>query len=835
MNGELVAHSHPAGRRIELGWAFDRPLPMAGVTPRLCLVQSRRGNPADPTDGLVVLEVEELFQSPGLAWGRIERTTYLTTNPGLGNGVAEATVTLFFAAPADAEPELARVAVFDALGGADVVDVVQECSRVVRSDVPLAGWNHHQLIEIFHTPGGNPEVSAGVLELFRESTTLGAADHLVWTPAGGTPRAADFDEERSTRVTLVPDSTIAYDVSLTAAGPVLPWVRATRVADPDQGVERWTFSFSDRGLAPITTYHYGLFDRAATIPRLSVAHALATEDYGSPKALFHRLPAAYQRLDEPDPTTPIGAAGPLRRLLAPLGNAIDLGRSHAESARTRHDVFSVRADLLPHLARLIAWPSDLTAQQDRQREDLLHAPELYGTVGTARNVRTLVDRVTGWPVQIKEFVHNVFLTNAPEAQSLWELWANRHDGVAWDAPATLTLTTAADGRPALAVDGGGVIWAFWHSDRNGIRQVWLQRLGGVDPAPVLARAGTPDDVPGTMPLEEDPAAVFDGTSVRLFWSSDEGEQRDLWTRSFAAGPPADAAMRLTDHPAPDHSPAAAVVPGAPARLWLFWSSTRRGPADIWCQSQDLVTTQWTPPERLTTSPLRDDRPAAAVDTAGNLWLFWTRDAGGGQSLWHQVFDGTTWSSAAPIVTGHARDASPAAVPWKGHVLLLWHSDHAGAWQLWAAFHDGTQWLPPVRLNDDVQGDKEPAVAIDAGGALRLVWRSQRRAMWYRSQTIDTEDTEMLEALGTIEDHAHYTYHTGTGDHDWYARDAVGVFVDTDADDPLAVPGMLERARRFVEPFQPLQARLAWVPDGIVHVETLSPDVSIADEWVDELT
>jgi len=611
MSSPLKARSHPAGRRIEVGWTFDRPLAMASSTPRLCLVRNRRGDPIDPADGLVVLEVEELFQSPGVTWGRIERSMYLTTNTAPGDGVAEAAVTLFFTAPADPEPELARIAVFDPPSGADIVDVVQECSRVVRSEVPLAGWSHHQVIEVFHTPGGNPEVSAGVLELFRESAAPGTADHLVWTPAGGTPRAADFDAERQTTFTLVPDSTVAYDARLTVAGPSLPWLRADWVADPDQGTEHWTFSYIDHGLSAITTYHYGLFDRAATAPRLSVAHALATEDYGSPEALFHRLPGAYQRLDEPDPTTPTGAAGPLRRLLVPVGNAIDLGRSHAESTRTRHDLFSVRPDLLPHLARLIAWPSDLTAPQDRQRQDLLRAPELYGKVGTSGNVRVLVDRVTGWPVQVKEFVHNVFLTNAPEGESLWELWENRHNGVAWDVPATLTLTTAADGRPTLAVDSTGVIWAFWHSDRNGIREVWRQRLDGVDPAPTLARAGAPDDVPGVKPIEEDPAAVFDGTSVRLFWSSDVAGQRDLWTRAFAGAPPADAASRVTDHPAPDQSPAAVVVPGAPARLWLFWSSTRRGPADIWSQSQDLVTAQWTAPERLTTSPLRDDRPGAA--------------------------------------------------------------------------------------------------------------------------------------------------------------------------------------------------------------------------------
>ena len=142
---------------------------------------------------------------------------------------------------------------------------------------------------------------------------------------------------------------------------------------------------------------------------------------------------------------------------------------------------------------MIGWAPDQTATAETQRRDIASAPEIFESVGTIPNVRSLVNRVTSWPVEVKEFVNNVFLTNAPERIRLWELWSIRNDGTSFNTPAQLTITTDIHARPALATDGAGTMWMFFQSESTNGREIFRQRLNGVDAAPVRARAGTSDD------------------------------------------------------------------------------------------------------------------------------------------------------------------------------------------------------------------------------------------------------------------------------------------------------------------------------------------------------
>jgi hypothetical protein len=827
------ARAHPAGGRIDIRWTYDRPLGAATGPPPLRVMRKRLAPPVRPGDGLVVADVQELVETPSQAWRRLERIQCHTVNSTSPEGMLEAEVTLFYKAPLPSQPLLVRLRFFDAATQATVEESLTECSRVVRASVSVAPWQQHETLKIFRTPGGGPEVAGGQLDLFTGNLAPTIPDRLVWTPVVGPARVVEFDKLRREKVDRTEATDLTFETRTLDADPGNPWLTAAVRRNEDAGIETWSFWLRDSGLEPKVDYYYALFDLTLVEPLLAEAVALATQDYGSPRRLFRRLPGAYQRLDEPDPTQPSGAEGSLRQFLVPIGQTLDAARSTAEGLRDRHDVFTARSDLLPPMARMIGWSPDLAASVDTQRRDLLFAPEIFDTVGTGPNVHALINRVTSWPCRVKEYVHNVFLTNAPEEIRLWELWTIVNNGTTWGTPAPLTLTTDVDARPAAAVDGAGVVWLFWHSDRGGRRDLWRQRLGGVDAAPVLARAGAPDDVPGFDSREEDPAAVWDGSRVWLFWSSSRDGKWDLWARTFAGPPPGSAPIRITEDPADDRSPAAVVVPGAPAHLWVFWSSARRGPTDIWARVLNLSTGVWADPGRLTDAPLRDERPTAAVDGAGRIWLFWTRDSGGRQVLWHRVRNGT-WGAPQPLDMGHRRDEAPTVVPWKGGLLLLWQSDHEGPWQVWGRFHDGAGWHAPRRLDPDVQGNKDPAAVIDAAGHLRVTWRSQRRAMWYRSRTVDFNDPDVLSEMGTVEDHGHYSYDTGLEDHDWYARDAVGIYLQPTTVVADEIETGRSRASRFIDPFRPLPARYLWLLDPGPQPSHLSGAGVIAERWADDV-
>ena len=823
MTATLRAAAHATGGRIDLRVAVERPSGGAGV-PALRLVRRRLAPPATPLDGLPVADVPELFISPTQPWQRLERMRFLTTGTPT-DPVTEAELTLWYASPAPTQPGQARVALFDPATQAVVEDVVTEVTRVERPSAPAPGWTLREAFELFAAPGGGLEVPAGVFEVFTGNDDPTIADQVVWTPAGGTARAGEFDAQRRWKTDRTEASILTFETRVTDTEPGLVWLSAAIAQNPDAGTESWTIDVRDRDLEPLVDYYYSLFDLAESEPLAARAVALATQDYDSPRRLFLRLPGAYQRADEPDPSTPTGASGPLRRFLAPVGHTLDLARSLAEGIRNRHDVHTARADLLPPLARTIGWTPDLTAPTEAQRRDLAFAPEIFGSVGTGPNVRALVNRVTEWPARIKEFVHNVFLTNAPETIRLWELWVRRYDGVTWTAPETATLTDGFDGRPAAVTDAGAVPWLFWHSQRSGRREIWMQRLG-VDAEPRRAMEGAPDDTEAFGAVDEYPAAARDGTRIWMVWDADRSGQWDIWACPFDAVPGGEP-VRLTDHLARDRHPAAVLDPGG--RLWVFWDSDRRGPTDIWAAVLDAGA--WSEPERITSAAFRHQMPAAALDGAGRLWLFWTEDTGSRRYVSGRVLDGGAWGPEERLTDGAQRDEMPAAAWWNNQLWLLWHSDLGGRWQIRGRVREAGVWGAPFKLVGDPTANKDPAALVDGAGNLRVFWRSQHRGQHYRSRTLDLDDQAMLDAMGTYVDRAHYTYDTGRGDDDWYARDTAGLYLTPDIVDAGAVTAAARRAAAFLEPFRPAPVRYVWPLDEIAHDEVI--DVGgMGETWSD---
>ena len=155
--------------------------------------------------------------------------------------------------------------------------------------------------------------------------------------------------------------------------------------------------------------------------------------------------------------------------------------------RGLHDVLHTQAGFPPHLARWIGW-MDLAQDEISQRMEILFAPELYRKVGTLPNLEALVNRVTGWNCRIKEYVHNVCLSNAPETLHLWDIWGTSRNsaGNAWLKSVQYSKAENYDGRPAGACDAAGDLWLFWHSSRSDGCGIWCQTLM----PPVLFRTGS---------------------------------------------------------------------------------------------------------------------------------------------------------------------------------------------------------------------------------------------------------------------------------------------------------------------------------------------------------
>jgi phage tail-like protein len=623
---ELSAHAALEGLRIDLSLSF----PEGGARSDVKVLRRQLAHPENDADGLVVLDQSEMFASRGVPWGRVERTRYVAVNSAAEGGLVLAEIVRYFA---------------DANG-----PVTDERTSPPGASLGVAGYDR--------------------------------ADRWITIAS---IEASTEDELRIVFVTKTPADETLCEVRFADVldGGSGDWTRTLEILDRYPSSRRK--GAPESGLSPETRYYYAAFIERPG-PEATAA-ATATGPHGSTERLYGLLPAVHQQYDEPAPAD--RGRGHLRRFLQIFGAALDHARSLGEALSARHDVFEARAEDLPRLARWIGWEPDLAAGELVQRHDILIAPEIFAGVGTPQNLAALVTRRTGWKCEVKELAGNVLLTNAPDPLDSWEIWRADHafggDGeriTMFDpVPVTRARSTGTpseldwfDGRPAVLFDGAGKRWLFWHSNRSGRRDIWMDRGEG----PVRA-LGDPEGSPW---IDESPCVLLDGSLIRLFWSSSREGSWDLWMRTYDISPGAGDVPRRLTHGAGARSPAAARDDSS-GRTWLFWESSRRGPTDIWGVSFDAsaLDANSAPiqarPIRLSTGKPRDRSPAAVVDASGAIHLFWSADLGTESRIYERVFDlAKGWSkpdARTEPVAERRRHEAPSAVMFNGTLFLFFHA------------------------------------------------------------------------------------------------------------------------------------------------------------------
>lgn len=289
-----------------------------------------------------------------------------------------------------------------------------------------------------------------------------------------------------------------------------------------------TGKFSDAGLKGNTVYYYAIvaFDQVGNRSAPALASALATTSYESAGRLYDELPSIYSRLDtvmppdvaEVDPED--RTRGQLRRLMELFGTQFDLLRSYAAATCDFSDVNRVDGGLIPLLAEWMGWQTDFTLPLSKQRNEVRYAPHFHRTTGIAANFRATLNRLTTWDAQVKEFVHNVFMTNAPEQLFIQE--TERH-GAGWPQRpevGLVTLDVAYEGRPAAVTARDGRVLLFYHTRQSLPRQptgqareqwhIWLKEYdqGAWLPARRLTFDGESNKYPSALERADGNVWVF---------------------------------------------------------------------------------------------------------------------------------------------------------------------------------------------------------------------------------------------------------------------------------------------------------------------------------------
>ncbi len=180
---------------------------------------------------------------------------------------------------------------------------------------------------------------------------------------------------------------------------------------------RLTVRIIDRqGLTPGKVYYYTAFvgpgysGPSYLFSSQTQASALATYGYGH--SLFDALPLVHKQFDAATPeSATVGRAdvdkGQLQRFLEVFEAHADMLHGFTDGLRDMYNPRRVDSRLLPPLAQMLGWQFKSQGNEDRQRTELRFAPEIYNTVGTVNNIAAIINLLTGWKTEVKEFARNV--------------------------------------------------------------------------------------------------------------------------------------------------------------------------------------------------------------------------------------------------------------------------------------------------------------------------------------------------------------------------------------------------------------------------------------------
>jgi hypothetical protein len=281
--------------------------------------------------------------------------------------------------------------------------------------------------------------------------------------------------------------------------------------------------FLDTNLKSETTYYYAIvaYD-AAFRPYPAFISAMTTAPYQTAAYLYRNIPGVYQGYDTslPPPSPGLDPSdagkGQLLRLIEMFGPQFDMIRSFASGMKSFFSANEIDGTLLPLLAQWIGWSTNYRAAIAVQRNEVRFAPYYYATTGLTANLRASINRLVTWDAQVKEFAHNIFLSNRPEELSTHE---QQRQGGLWQPATSVSLDVAYDGRASAVLGADGRLWLFLHVRQGGPGQTpdqWHLWYKICDRGEWLSAR----HLTGDAKVNKYPCAIQAASgSIWLFWSS----------------------------------------------------------------------------------------------------------------------------------------------------------------------------------------------------------------------------------------------------------------------------------------------------------------------------
>ena len=267
------------------------------------------------------------------------------------------------------------------------------------------------------------------------------------------------------------------------------------------------------------------------------------------------------------------------------------------------------------------------------------------------------------------------------------------------------------GRPVVATDSQGNLWAAWHAGQANARDIYVAKRGGQ-----LQQWNTPLRLISVASDRCNPAlAIGPDNALYLAWQDNRRGNWDIYVSVSADGSTWGDPTRVTDSNDTQANPVIAVDQASPYHVYIAWERGTTGSRDLYlatCSSSFVSKTI----AQVTSDPADQAELALAVGSDNTVYLLWTELRSGLTHIYGSSSAASSWSNIA-VVTGSGNQSHPAvtAAPGTSTLHVAWQSDAAGNLDVLYGTSDGlpANALTGSTLIDPLTGGAQFAPSIMA--------------------------------------------------------------------------------------------------------------------------
>jgi len=294
-------------------------------------------------------------------------------------------------------------------------------------------------------------------------------------------------------------------------------------------------------------------------------------------------------------------------------------------------------------------------------------------------------------------------------------------GATWSANQRLTWNPGYSYYPDIAIDSGDTIHVVWND-------------GSTDNIELLYRSSTDGGatwspaqrITWTSGSSFHPAIAIDSQdAIHVAWQDlVSGFFEIFYKNSADSGATWSAAKRLTWTSGNSNRPAIGIA-GNDA-IHVAWQDYVLGNFNIYYRSSADGGATWGARRRVTWTSAWSDTPTLCTDSSNAIHMAWQDITPGNYEIYYRnSADGVSWSAAQRLTWNSGESSDPVVVKGPGDTLhLAWHDNPAGNREVYykKSTDGGVNWSAAQRLTWTSDHSHIPAMAIDSGGAVHIVWQ-----------------------------------------------------------------------------------------------------------------